>query len=190
MALCFYFDMYRCSGCRACQVACKDKNRLDVGTIFRQAFSFSVGSFPDVRGYAYSASCNHCNAPACVENCPTGAMHKAEDGTVVHDDEMCIGCATCTKECPYGVPRILPSGIAGKCDACQVRRAAGGNPVCVDACPNRALDFGEREDLLARHGGDATDRIAVLPSAETTGPNVLIRAKPAAHEAAFADISW
>ena len=33
MALGFYFDMTRCVGCRACQVACKDRNNLDIGQI-------------------------------------------------------------------------------------------------------------------------------------------------------------
>lgn len=44
----FYFDMTRCIGCRACQVACKDKNRLEVGVIFRNAHTYSVGTFPSV----------------------------------------------------------------------------------------------------------------------------------------------
>ena len=60
MGIGFYFDMTRCTGCRACQVACKDKNRLDVGTIYRHAQTFSVGSFPNVSAYSYSCICNHC----------------------------------------------------------------------------------------------------------------------------------
>ena len=66
MALGFYFDMTRCIGCRACQVACKDKNRLDVGTIYRTADSYEVGTFPKVKMYSFSTSCNHCQNPACV----------------------------------------------------------------------------------------------------------------------------
>ena len=47
MAFGFYFDMTRCIGCRACQVACKDKNRLGVGTLYRGVKSYTVGTFPD-----------------------------------------------------------------------------------------------------------------------------------------------
>lgn len=190
MALGFYFDMHRCTGCRACQVACKDKNRLDVGTIFRQAYSFSVGSFPNVAGYSYSASCNHCERPACVANCPTGAMFKSDEGVVLHDDEMCIGCETCVKECPYGVPRMLPSGISGKCNSCVHQRSVDINPICVDACPNRALQFGDLDELKERYGEELVNEIAILPSAETTGPNVLIHAKPAAFEQGYSHIAW
>ena len=70
MAVGFYFDMTRCTGCRACQVACKDKNRLDVGTVYREAHSYTVGQFPSVQGYSYSGSCNHCDEAACVANSP------------------------------------------------------------------------------------------------------------------------
>ena len=83
MSIGFYFDMSRCTGCRACQIACKDKNRLEVGTIYRNAHTFSVGSFPEVKCYSYSASCNHCESPACMAACPTGAIDKREDGAVI-----------------------------------------------------------------------------------------------------------
>ena len=82
MALGFYFDMTRCVGCRACQVACKDRNNLDIGLLFRYAKTYETGSFPDVGMYNYSGSCNHCEHPACITVCPTGAMYKAEDGTL------------------------------------------------------------------------------------------------------------
>lgn len=190
MPIGFFFDMHRCSGCRACQVACKDKNRLDVGTVFRRAKSYCVGEFPHVKCYSYSASCNHCENPACVLNCPTGAMRKASDGAVLHDDEMCIGCATCVKECPYEVPTMLPSGLSGKCDSCVLLRKLGGNPVCVDACPNRALDFGDIEDLKECYGDELVSSIAPLPSVDLTNPHVLICAKDAAHDSGFVVINW
>lgn len=69
MAFGFYFDMTRCIGCRACQVACKDKNRLEVGTLYRNVKSYTVGTFPNVKSYSYSGSCNHCENPICLANC-------------------------------------------------------------------------------------------------------------------------
>lgn len=190
MAIGYYFDMTRCTGCRACQVACKDKNRLDVGTIYRHAKTFSVGKFPSVTAYSYSASCNHCESPACFSACPTGAIEKREDGAVIIDREACSGDGSCTKACPYGIPQILPDGKAGKCDSCYLIREAGGQPACVAACPNRALDFGEYDDLVKTYGPDCVSEIAILPSADTTKPSLLISAKEAATETGFVDVNW
>lgn len=131
MAFGFYFDMTRCIGCRACQVACKDKNRLGVGTLYRGVKSYTVGTFPDVKTYSYSASCNHCEDPICMKNCPVGAIEKAEDGTVIQDQEKCIGCRMCVMSCPYGHPKYFPEkGVSGKCDGCYGIRA-NGRPACV-----------------------------------------------------------
>lgn len=190
MAIGYYFDMTRCTGCRACQVACKDKNRLDVGTIYRHAATFSVGEFPKVSAYSYSATCNHCAAPACAAACPTGAIETRKDGAVVINREKCSGDGSCTKACPYGIPQILPDGKAGKCDSCYMIREAGGLPACVAACPNRALDFGDVEELTKKYGPDCVKEIAILPSAETTKPNTLIKAKEAASDPAFVEVNW
>ena len=181
MALGFYFDMTRCVGCRACQIACKDKNRLDVGTILRTAKTYSVGKFPAVKTYSYSASCNHCENPACVANCPVGAMYKAEDGTVLHDKELCIGCQTCVNVCPYQAPQFIAAeNKVTKCDACAYLRAKGMNPACVDACPSRALDFGDLDELRAKYGDDLVSDLPILPDSSVTGANILIKVKECA----------
>ena len=178
MALCFYFDMNSCIGCKTCQVACKDKNDLPIGTLFRNIKSFEVGTFPAVDAFHVSLTCNHCENPACVANCPTGAMYKTEEGPVLHDDEMCIGCGTCVASCPYGVPKLLEDkGISGKCDTCIGIRKDGYDPQCVAACPMRALEFGELEDLLAKHP-DAVPLATMpfMPESDTV-PTTLISPK-------------
>ena len=181
MALGFYFDMTRCVGCRACQVACKDKNDLELGILFRNAKTYESGEFPKVSMFNYSSTCNHCTSPACVAACPTGAMYKAEDGTVIHDDEMCIGCQTCAGICPYGVPKYSEAkGIVVKCDACAYLRAKGQKPACVDACPSRALDFGDVDELKAKYGSDLVSDLSILPDSTMTGANVYIKAKACA----------
>lgn len=189
MSIGFYFDMTRCTGCRACQVACKDKNRLEVGNNYRVARTFSVGAFPSVAGYSVSTTCNHCTDAVCVANCPTGAMYKAEDGTVISDSEICIGCGTCVVFCPYEVPQILPAGVCGKCDSCFVIRGKGEQPACVSACPSRALDFGEVSELEAKYGADLVNAITVWPDGETN-PNTRIKAKAAALEAGQKEVCW
>lgn len=185
----FYFNMKACIGCRACEVSCKDKNRLEVGIIYRHANTFSVGSFPSIRAYSYSRSCNHCAAPACLAVCPSGAIIKLDDGTVVIDPELCDGCGACVTACPYEVPQYDEvKGITGKCDACYTLRAKGENPACVDTCPLRALDFGELDDLKAKYGGDLTNAIAVIADPGQTAPSLLINAKDIAQDKGFKEI--
>lgn len=189
MAFGFYFDMTRCVGCRACQVACKDKNNLEIGTILRTAKTYEVGEFPKVNMYSFASTCNHCENPGCVAACPVGAMYKAEDGTVLHDAAMCVGCQACVKACPYAAPQYVASlKKVTKCDACAAQRAKGENPVCVDACPSRALDFGDVEELKAKYGGDLVKDIAILPDSSITGSNTLIKAKACALEAGAVEI--
>lgn len=191
MSLGFYFDGARCVGCKSCQVACKDRlNIQKAGARPRRVAHFEVGVFPAARMYHVSLGCNHCDSPACVANCPTGAMYKAEDGTVQHDDAVCIGCKTCASVCPYGAPQFDPANdaVSIKCDSCKPLRDAGMNPVCVDACPVRALDFGEVEGLRAKYGDEVVSDLPCLPASSTTAPNLLIRAKEASLSDEFREI--
>lgn len=41
----FYFDSAKCTGCKTCMVACKDKNNLPVGMNFRRVAEYSGGSW-------------------------------------------------------------------------------------------------------------------------------------------------
>ena len=190
MTLGYYFDMTRCVGCKACQVSCKDKNRLNVGTIFRNVKTYSVGKFPDTKVYSYSASCNHCESPACMAACPADAIFRSDDGMVIIDQELCISCEACVVACPYGIPQIMPDGKVNKCDSCYAIRQAGGKPACVANCPDRALDFGDLDELKAKYGSDLVSEIAILPSKDITNPSVLINAKPAATSKDFVDVNW
>ena len=188
----FYFDMAKCIGCRACQVACKDKNRLEVGYLYREAHTYKVGTFPNVKAFSYSFGCNHCDKPTCLDNCPTGAIYKADDGTVIQDKTKCIGCRMCVMSCPYGQPQYFPDeGVSGKCDGCYGLRKEGNQPACVACCPNRALDFGDIDELRAKYGSNLDGgSIVVLPSPDLTKPNVLIRAKEAAFDASARELKW
>lgn len=156
----FYFDGSRCTGCKTCEFACKDYKDLDLGFAYRKVYETELGeTVRDEAGcisttcvtYYVSMSCNHCDSPACVDVCPTGAMHKdAETGLVSVDTAKCIGCGYCHMACPYNAPKVDRSkGHSVKCDGCAERVAAGEKPVCVEACPARALDFGTVEEMSA-----------------------------------------
>lgn len=181
MSMGFYVDLSRCIGCKTCQVACKDRHNLQqAGPRTRRVETFECGTYPEVGMYHVTLSCNHCENPACVAGCPTGAMFKSDDGAVLHNDDQCVVCRNCMLVCPYGAPQYDEfENMIVKCDTCKSLRDAGHNPVCVDACPMRAIEFGDMDELRAKYG-DALQEMPVLPTADTTQPNVLITASPAA----------
>jgi anaerobic dimethyl sulfoxide reductase subunit B (iron-sulfur subunit) len=177
----FYFDSRSCSGCKACQVACKDQNGLEVGLLWRRVYEVTGGGWEksgaawvsSVFSYNLSIACNHCEQPICAEVCPTAAIHKRADGIVLIDGKRCTGCQYCSWACPYGAPQFdRASGRMTKCNLCVERIDASLSPACVAACPLRSLDFGERSELEARYG--ASPAIYPLPAVELTGPALII----------------
>ncbi|ARB73999.1 DMSO/selenate family reductase complex B subunit [Pasteurella multocida] len=180
----FYFDSDRCTGCKTCELACKDYKDLDTNVNFRRIYEYAGGDWQqqangcwqhNVFAYYLSISCNHCDNPACVSVCPTGAMHKTEDGFVIVNETICIGCRYCHMACPYDAPQYdAMKGHMTKCDGCHSRILEGKKPICVDACPLRALDFAPIDELRKTYGDLAA--IAPLPSPEHTAPNLVIKA--------------
>lgn len=182
----FYFDMTACVGCRTCQVACKDKNDLKGGILFRRVSTYEVGTFPKPGAYHYSGTCNHCRDPKCVAGCPTKALHKLENGIVDHDKNKCIGCRFCTWNCPYGVPQFIEEiGQISKCDLCKDLIDKGGNPVCVDACTMRVIEWGDMDELRAKHGSQSVSDLPILPISSITSPSLLVRQKDIAKQRNF-----
>lgn len=96
-------DRQKCVGCGACSVACKNENNLPEGVFWSDKLSETSGTFPNVRFDYLPTLCNHCENAPCVKGCPTRAMHKLENGIVMHDPDKCIGCRYCIASCPYGV---------------------------------------------------------------------------------------
>ena len=116
----------------------------------------------------FPRSCLHCETPACVTVCPTGASYKrASDGIVLVDEDKCIGCKLCSWACPYGAREFdTDVGVMKKCTLC-IDRIYNDNlaeedrvPACVAACPTGARHFGDLGDphspvsqLVAERGG-------------------------------------
>ncbi len=178
----FYLDASACSGCKACQAACKDKNNLPVGVLWRRVYEVTGGGWTragdtwtsDVFAYHLSLSCHHCAQPICVEVCPTQAMHKRADGIVVVDHDKCVGCQYCSWACPYEAPQYDPvRGHMTKCDFCADNLAQGKPPACVAACPMRVLEM--------RDGQDVSPSVTPLPAASLTQPAFIINPHQASH---------
>jgi formate dehydrogenase iron-sulfur subunit len=170
-------DTTRCIGCRACQVACKQKNNLPADPqpypthkTFPSKLSETTFSLlewrvvgEDTMGkpvfHPVKKQCMHCLEPACASVCPVAAITKTEQGPVVYDPEKCMGCRYCMAACPFGIPKYeWGSGNPRirKCEMCADLIAAGKQPACVAACPVGALSFGTRAELVA----EAQKRVA------------------------------
>lgn len=178
----FYFNSSECIGCKACQVACKDKNNTPIGVMFRRVFHYGGGSWSNENGfftpnnifaYSVSTACQHCENPICVEVCPAAAITKRDDGVVLINQNLCIGCRYCEWACPYGAPQFNEAkGVMSKCDFCQDLLGQGQNPACVDICPMRCLDYGELDEMRAKYGN--FNEIEPLPVADITRPALVI----------------
>ena len=138
-----------CIGCRACEIACKDKNGLNAGPRLRRVIYIEGGRYPEVFAYKVNISCNHCAEPACLPTCPTGAIWKRPtDGIVDIDSTLCIGCRRCEAACPYGAPQYdVAENVIKKCNLCVDEIESGRTPYCVQACMMRVLDIGPIEQL-------------------------------------------
>jgi len=178
----FYFDQTRCIGCHTCDVACKDWHDLqEPGVSWRRIFTTEQGVFPDVFVALLSLSCCHCAHPSCASFCPVDAITKNEEtDLVVVDQAACLGkdaCGVCADACSYNVPQFGAEENAKmqKCGFCPDRLEKGESPICVDACPVRALDAGPVDELEAKYG---TTRDAVgFSYAPALGPSFIVNPK-------------
>jgi anaerobic dimethyl sulfoxide reductase subunit B (iron-sulfur subunit) len=196
MTYAFTFDASACSGCKACQIACKDKNNLPTGVLWRRVFEVSGGSWTniaaddarlgvwqtDVFAYNLSIACNHCVHPKCAGVCPTDAYVVRPDGIVYIDESKCMGCGYCAWACPYAVPQYNPDlRQMSKCNFCFDNLDAGLPPACVAACPLRVLDYEEiseertESSYQALWQTPATEHPFPLPAFSRTQPHLAIK---------------
>ncbi len=168
-------DTRRCIGCHACSVACKAEFDVPLGKTRSWVEYIEKGTYPNVSRSFLPRLCNHCSHPQCVDVCPTGATWKREeDGIVVIDPDICIGCKYCLQACPYDARFINPeTGAAEKCDFCLHRVSQGVVPACVETCIGGARIFGDLNDPESEISRVmALNPVTVLRPEKGTEPNV------------------
>ncbi|MBD3649218.1 MAG: 4Fe-4S dicluster domain-containing protein [Pseudomonadales bacterium] len=168
-------DVRRCVGCHACTVACKSENDVAVGENRSWVEYVEKGEYPNVGRSFLPRLCNHCSEPPCVYVCPTNATYKREqDGIVVMDQGLCIGCKYCIQACPYDARYVDPyMGWVDKCDFCIHRVSQGLVPSCVQTCIGGARIFGDLGDPESEVSKlIAQNDVTVLRGEMGTFPNV------------------
>jgi len=175
-------DLRKCVGCQACSVACSEEWSVQIGEARTHVWSTgAIGKFPGLSSSFHVAQCNHCDRPACVVPCPTGATFQAENGIVKVDKNLCIGCGYCVGACPYDARYINPvTKKVDKCDFCSARLERGQLPACVTTCTANAKFFGDLEDSRSRVYHLVYEKQARRLEAPdiAIGPNVYYLGKP------------
>jgi len=157
----FLFEPDKCVACKACEIACQQRNQSVNALPFRTVSSLEQGEFPNITVTNLSMSCMHCGKPLCAAVCPTGAITKRlEDGIVIVDEAKCIGCFACLTACPFNVPQFRDNGTMVKCDLCLDRKELGLEPACVRSCFYDALHAGPLTELHAQARERLIKRIA------------------------------
>lgn len=154
MSKALLYDATVCIGCKQCEQACADKNKLHYDDTVAAESRQSDHKYTVVltKGDKFMRRlCMNCQEPACASVCPVGALRKTELGPVTYDENKCMGCRYCMVACPFGVPKyewgkVLPK--VQKCTMCADRVAAGKQTACADICPTGATKFGDRDELI------------------------------------------
>lgn len=166
-------DMKKCIACKACEIQCKANKDVNPEVKICQVVTVGPKMISDKPKAAYIfMPCFHCKNPWCVAACPTGAMQtRDEDGLVVFDQHLCVGCKTCISACPWGAPQWVPEkGKVIKCDYCKDRIDRGEKPACVSVCPTGCLQFDKPENIPSIRRQRAAEAMAALGESDS-GPS-------------------
>ncbi len=155
-------DTTRCVGCLACEAGCAEANHLPApdisnSSIFEKRRKTTLDHWTVVNRYNtdkgdvfVKTQCMHCNQPGCVSACLVKSMEKRKEGPVTWE-KNCMGCRYCMISCPFDMPKFeyhSPTPRILKCTLCWDRLEKGEKPACVESCPEEALTFGTRRELV------------------------------------------
>jgi len=156
-------DTTQCKeGCDDCVTACHRENGVSGGTRATDSQwirKIDIKEVSSGRELSLPMMCQHCEHPPCVDVCPTTASFKRADGIVLVDKHLCIGCRYCMMACPYKARSFVHEPLHGQnpdvprgkgtvesCTLCVHRVDQGKQPACAEACPNKAILFGNLND--------------------------------------------
>ena len=171
-------DLRSCDGCQSvgkppqCTAACIEGHFAPEPMEWIEVFE---GELPGGGTQFIPTPCQHCQNPPCVNVCPVAATFSTPEGTVLIDQDRCIGCRICMAACPYdrrffnwGDAPVPPEsllvdysaehqvpvrkGTVMKCDFCPDMARTGTLPYCVQGCPQRAIYYGDLEEDIATNG--------------------------------------
>ena len=156
----FLCDAERCIECNGCVTACKNEHEVPWGVNRRRVVTLDDGK-PGEK--SISVACMHCSDAPCQAVCPVDCFNTTDDGIVLHDKDLCIGCGYCFYACPFGAPQYPQQstfGARGKMDKCTFcaggpeeedmsqaeyekygrnRIAEGSLPLCAEMCATLSL---------------------------------------------------
>ncbi|HJV73726.1 MAG TPA: formate dehydrogenase FDH3 subunit beta [Noviherbaspirillum sp.] len=165
----FICDSERCIECNSCTTACKNENEVPWGVNRRRVVTINDGMVGQEK--SISVACMHCSDAPCVAVCPVDCIYHTDEGVVLHNKDICIGCGYCAYACPFGAPQFPSNGtfgLRGKMDKCTFcaggpeengskaefekygrnRLAEGKLPACAEMCSTKAL-LGGDGDIVA-----------------------------------------
>jgi formate dehydrogenase iron-sulfur subunit len=185
----FFIDTTLCTGCRGCQIACKQWNQLPATkTINRgshqnpadlSACTWKLIRFNEILGpdgkprwYFFADQCRHCLDPPCMQvvTTPGAIIQDAATGAIVHTVKLStFDYQELRDSCPFDIPRVNANNIPGKCTMCLDRVHNGLLPACVKTCPTGAMNFGDRDRMVELAASRLEARKKVNPNAQVTG---------------------
>ena len=143
-----YVNEEWCLACHLCEYNCAFANsgEQDMAYALKGKPIFPRIHVEGDEKISFAVSCRHCTDPICVKSCIAGALSK-EEGVIRVDHDKCVGCLTCILVCPYGALAPGEDGIMQKCELCLSNSC--GKPACVAGCPNHAIVYEERQEVLS-----------------------------------------
>ena len=188
----FFIDTTLCTGCRGCQIACKQWNQLpatktenwgsyqnpkDLSFETYKLIRFQEHMGPDNKPvwYFFQDSCRHCVEPPCKETAdddvPGGIIIDSHSGAVLYTDKLKkANHQDIIDACPFNIPRVQKgTGYMAKCTMCVDRVNSGMLPACVKTCPTGAMSFGDRDKMVTMANKRLGEVKAKFPKAVVTG---------------------